>query len=163
MRELPAVVFALLLVPGPARADELEEAMAVLDRLEQTPVEVDYADRPLEEIVEDLAARSGLPVRGDWPALWRLGVRPTDRVDYRLARGPAARAISGLMLVLGDEFSRPVWEVHAGQVVLTTESATAPMRLTAAYDVRDLVTDAALVQRLREQRPPLDVPPIEAD
>ena len=50
---------------------------------------------------------------------------------------------------LGDEFERPRFEVHAGQVVLTTIAATELMRLTDAYDVRDLIADRGTLDRLR--------------
>jgi hypothetical protein len=45
------------------------------------------------------------------------------------------------MLQLGDEFERPVWELHAGQVVITTRQGRERMRLVDVYDVRDLITE----------------------
>jgi hypothetical protein len=143
--------------------DELDEAMEVLDRLDRTTISVDYAEEPLAVVVNDLADRIGVPVRGDWEALWRLGIRPKDPVSFSLSRVPASTAVAGLMLVLGDEYSRPVYEVHTGQLVFTTVRGTEPMRLTSVYDVRDLLSDTETMQRLRDERPPMVASPASSE
>ena len=98
-------------------------------------------------------------VRADWDALRRMGVTDDDSVDFRLSASSGLVVLAGLAMAVGDEIERPIFEVHAGQMVLTSLRATEPMRLTGIYDVRDLLADATLIKRLQDQAPaPLPAP-----
>lgn len=147
---------ALLVQP---HVGDLERALALFDLLDATTISVDYRNQPLQDVIDDLNANLPVPVRADWESLERLQIDAEQPVTLRIDRGSASSALAGLMVVLGDEFSRPVYEAHADQIIITTAHGTAPMRLTAVYDVRDLLANTALVQQLREQRPMAEIEP----
>ncbi|MHC4947638.1 MAG: hypothetical protein ACYTG1_05185 [Planctomycetota bacterium] len=153
---------SLLIACLAAAGGELEQALVLLDGLETQRISVRYDDEPLAAVLDDVAARLAAPVRGDWPALERLGVEPDDRVSLRLDDTPGLSVLSALALQLGDEFEHATCEVHAGRLLLTTIQATADMRLLDVYDVRDLLADEAVVERLRTEAPPIG-PPAEDD
>jgi hypothetical protein len=75
-------------------------------------------------------------------------------VSLRADSSTCLKVLASLALVIADEFDRPVIEVFGGQVVLTSPSASAAMRLTAVYDVRDLLTDGHSTDRLGEAASP---------
>lgn len=127
---------------------ELDAAMALLDRLDAASTSVEYREQKLGAVIEDLSQRLQVPVRSDWDSLVRLGIRPDDPVTFRVGVSKGAAILAGLALTMGDEYERPVFEAHAGQMVLTTQNVSAAMRVTGVYDVRDLLADAALLAKL---------------
>ena len=151
---IASLTMALVLASGSAGAsDELKQAIERLERLDAISLSVNYQGQVLKVVVDDLNARLPVPIRADWETLRRLGIRQTDQVWLRLDRTSASTVLAGLALAQGDEFGRPTFESHAGQIVLTTVEATEAMRLVDIYDVRDLIADESLVQGLRERLP----------
>ena len=138
---------------GPDGAGQLQAAIRRLDKLDRVVLSVDYQDEPLARIMTDLDQRMPVELRADWPALKRIGVRGHERVSFRLSNASAATVLAGLTLVLGDEFERPIFEAHGGQIVLSTLAMTAAMQLVDVYDVRDLLADGRAVERLRAELP----------
>lgn len=139
----------------------IEDALAVFKKLESTTVTVQYENARVREVIADLALQLPVAVRGDWPALKQIGVDPDDRITLTLDQMDGWSALSGIALFLGDEYERPVFEVHAGQVVLTSTQATSAMRLLNVYDVRDLLAAEELLEQLREDRPAIHATPEE--
>lgn len=137
---------------------DLNDSIALLDRLDGTLISVDYDNQPLRTIVSDLTAKLPASLFADWPALERLGVYGERRVTLRMNLTSATTVLAALTMTLGDELERPVIESHAGQVVLTTVAGSMPLRTTAVYDVRDLLANESLLKRLRESTL---TPPIE--
>jgi hypothetical protein len=149
------IVIAWLIVHQPAEAgDDLDQALALLDQLDRQRVTVAWNETRLSAAIAELAGRLEMPVRADWDALERIGVRDDDRIDLTLAQARGSTVLAGLTLLLGDEFDRPTFEAFAGQIVLTTHEATASMRMTDVYDVRDLLRNDAAVERLRATAAP---------
>jgi hypothetical protein len=138
---------------GFAADDDLDRSLALLEALDSVPVTATYEDERLKTMIDDLNRRSPVPIRADWNALGRLGVRERDLVTIRLEDTSILTAIGALVLQLGDEFERPTFDVHAGRVVLTTYAGASTMRATAIYDVRDLIADPRTFERLREEAP----------
>ncbi len=146
--------FALVLAAlAQTPSGDLEAALALFDRLDNVVITTEYDGVPLSKTLTEMAARVPVPLRVDWPALDRLGVDDDDEITLRINQSNGNSALAALAFCLGDEMERPVFEAHGGQMVLTTIEGSAAMRLTAAYDVRDLLANPALVQRLQEQRP----------
>jgi hypothetical protein len=143
---------AVLAVAAP-QTSELDRAIEMLERLDSIPYTTEYRDERLDEVISDFNAHLPMPLRADWQSMERLGVSPDDRVTLRLNPTVASSVLAALVMTLGDEFERPVIEVHAGQIVLTTLQGTAAMRITATYDVRDLLANAPLMQQLRDELP----------
>ncbi|MHC4446762.1 MAG: hypothetical protein ACYSXF_03010, partial [Planctomycetota bacterium] len=142
---IASLTIALMLAGGNAGASgELEQAIELLERLDAISLSANYEGEVLKVVVDDLNARIPVPIRADWEALKRLGVRRRDQVWLRLDPTSASTVLAGLALAQGDEFGRPTFESHAGQIVLTTVEATAAMRLVDVYDVRDLIADEPL-------------------
>lgn len=158
-----ALYFTMLAAVGQVQSSDLETALAVLDVVETKSISVDYQQEPLAFIIDDLGERVGVPIRGDWSSLERLGIAPETRVSLRFASTRAATVLASLTLSLGDELERPVLESHAGQMMLTRVAALGVMRLTTVYDVRDLLADDALVKRLRAESPPIEPDSKETD
>ena len=147
-------------------SSDLADAMAVLDRVDAARISLDAHDEPLSQVILELGAQCGAPLRADWPALARLGVNPDTMLTLKVVPTSGLRAMSAVAVALGDEFERPVFEAHAGGMVFTTINGAAAMRLTGVYDVRDLLVDSALVKELRESAPmlqPSGVEPADVD
>lgn len=146
------ILVAFRCQPAPAEYG-LEDAIAALSDLESTTLSVEYEYVELKDVLADLAVRLGTPVHGDWPTLNRLGVYDDDEISFSLSRGKASTVLAGLTIMLGDEFERPTFEYHAGRLVLTSFQATAAMRLTDSYDLRDLIRNDKVVAQLRQTLP----------
>jgi len=175
MRVVPLVIAAAT-APAPgapaisggpgasATSGGLEQALALLDEMDAATISVDYQNERLVNIVRDLDERAAISLRADWDALSGIGVHQRDEVTLRFYGAGLSTVLAALALQLGDEFERPIVEVYAGQIVLTTLGATTAMCLTDVYDVRDLLLDAAVLRSLRNEAPPvskeaLSVPP----
>lgn len=152
------ILIALTQTPAP----DLDQAMEVLESIEVKTLSIDYDREPLKNILDDLSKRTGTSVRADWVSLERLGVSPEDRVSLRFDVTRASTVPAALALSVGDDVERPIFECHAGQMVLTRVGATGPMRLTAVYDVRDLLADSSLLRRLHDEAPAIDVGDVAA-
>ena len=55
--------------------------------------------------------------------------------------------LASLILQLGDDYGRPVWEVHASQIVITSVEGTAAMRLSGVVIFRALHRDGLRVRQ----------------
>lgn len=155
-----AMILMGVLAAGEPASDELERAMTVLQSADESRLAIDVRDEPLVQALAEIGAQMPVPVRADWKALQRLGVREDATITLRL-RGVAGLAgLASLALGLGDEFERPVFETDGSGMVLTSINGAATMRVTGVYDVRDLLTNAALVQHLRETAPMMDGPAV---
>ena len=150
------------LVLAQTDTSELDQAFALLDQLDAVSLSADYRQQPLQDVLKDLNEHLPAPVRADWDALARLGVKPNLPITIRINQNRASTVLAGLTLTIGDEFEHPTFEVHAGQIVLTTIAGTAPMRVLGVYDVRDLLANADLIQRLADEVPPAASAPAQA-
>ena len=144
------IVCMAALALAPPETGELNRAIEILERLDGIPLTAEYRNEKLEEVINDLNGHLPIPVRADWRSLERLGVHPDDQVTLRLNPTVASTVLAALVMTIGDEFERPVFEAHAGQMVLTSLQGSAPMRITATYDVRDLLANEELIQQLRD-------------
>jgi type II secretory pathway component GspD/PulD (secretin) len=149
------IAFQLLLAITLAQTptNDLEQAVALLDRLDSTPLVVEYRNEPIERILDDLADRLNIPIRADWQAVARLTIHHDDRVTLKTNPTVATAVLGALALSVGDEFEHPTFEAHAGQLVLTTIAGTAAMRLTGVYDVRDLLANSEVTAHLGPAQP----------
>ena len=154
------LLIAILALNSPA--SDLNDSIALLDRLDTTIISVEYTHQTIRSVVEDLNERLPMQLWADWKALERIGVYADRRIDLRLSGSSASTILSALTLLIGDDLDKPVYETHAGQIVLTTLAGSAPFKVTAVYDVRDLLANEALVNRLRNENVPSDHPPQHA-
>ncbi len=148
----------VILTQAQVNSNELDQALAAIDRLNATAFAVDYQNETVQHVLDDLNGRLSIPVRADWPLLSRLGVHPDDHITLRLNPTISSTVLSAIALTLGDEFERPTFEIQAGQLIFTTLAGCAPMRLTSVYDVRDLLSNEELVQKLRDEPSPEPLP-----
>src|SRR5262245_27575708 len=116
MPATPLVVAALLAFP----ASELDRCVELLEDLDRSRISIELRDAPLESVVTEIATAAKRPVRADWDALAALGVRRDDHVDLRVTDAPVSTALSALVLQLGPEYERPIFDVGGDQVVITT-------------------------------------------
>lgn len=133
-------------LPVTTPSDEVDDCLALLERLDASLTTVNFRETPLAQVIDELSARFPAPLRVDWPALIRLGVHTDDRITLRLEEARLSTVLGGLILTLADEYERPAWDIANGQIIVTTLRATEAMRLTAAYDVRDLLAAGVLDQ-----------------
>jgi hypothetical protein len=159
------LLLCTVLACSPPPAD-LNDSIALLDRLDETLISVDYDDESIRGVIEDLNTRLPAQVWADWKSLERIGVYSDRRVTLRLNVSSASTVLSALTLIVGDELEKPVYEAHAGQIVLTTLPGSATLRVTAVYDVRELLANEALLKSLRDEivlpaASPQDKPTVE--
>lgn len=134
-------------LPLPDRS-RLDVALDLLAAAENTTITVDYIDAPLALVLDDMRQLSGLPVVGDWSSLRLLGVNDRSRVTLRLDRVPLMTAMSALVLQFGDVIDRPTLDAHGGALVLTTRHAWPSMQIAHVYNVRDIIAEPALLDRM---------------
>ena len=147
------LTLALCLVQAPS--NELAEALATLQRVDDVRFSLDAREEPVSDVLIELAGQSPVPIRADWPSLSRLGIRQDTPLTLKVKSASGLGALAAVAVALGDEFERPIFESHAGGLVLTTGNGAATMRITGVYDVRDLLADSALVKQLRDSAPML--------
>lgn len=145
-----AVILLSLASGGVETSRELEPCLEILDKLDGQTITVSYRDARLRDVVTDLNQRLPIPMRADWEALKGIGISADRLVTLRAEASTCSKVLASLSLVVADQFDRPLVEVFAGQIVLTSSAGSAAMRLTAAYDVRDLLADGHSIDRLRE-------------
>jgi hypothetical protein len=138
---------------GEPATSELDRAMAVLQAADESRLAVDFQKEMLAPALMEIAAQLPVPLRADWKALERLGVREDTTVTLRLNGVAGLAAVASLALGLGDEFERPVCETDGTGLVLTSLNGASTMRVTGVYDVRDLLANESLVGHLRDTAP----------
>ncbi len=131
----------------------VDRAVQVLEHLDQSLVSIDYAGLPLEHVLVDLGRQMSAPLHADWLSLELLGIERDTPIALRLDNVPLSTVLAGLLLDMGTEFDRPSFEYHEGRIVITTLDATARMRMVATYNIRDLLADETLVERLEREAP----------
>jgi len=142
--------------PSDARTD-----LALLDALDDMMLSANYADVRLHELTADLSGRLGVPVLLDPDPLRTIGVREDARVTLHTGQIPASALLDSLMRELAAGLDRPVWEAHAGTVVLTSQKGTEALRSLVVYDVRDLVSDDGLMREIQASRPAIEAPALD--
>jgi len=131
----------------------VDRAVQVLEQLDTNLVSIDYAGLPLEHVLVDLGRQMPVPLHADWLSLELLGIKRDTPIALRLDNVPLSTALAGLLLDMGTEFDRPSFEYHEGRIVITTLDATARVRMVATYNIRDLLADETLVDRLEREAP----------
>jgi len=138
---------------------DIERDLELIDQLNRMTLVADYEDVRLSIVAADLSARLPAPLLLDGESLRMIGVREDDRVTLRSSAMPASAVLDSLARELASGLDQPMWEVHHGAIVLTSESGTEAMRSLVVYDVRDLVADDSLLGELRATRAKIPVPP----
>jgi RNA polymerase sigma factor (sigma-70 family) len=111
----------------PAREDAVE-------RLLRSPVNMDFQDVPLRQVLQDLRAAHGLNIVPDRPALEEAGLSLDRRVSVRVS-GVSLK--SALSLILHD--AGLAYTVREGIVVVTTPAAARGKLVRRLYPVGRLV------------------------
>ena len=135
--------------------DAVDRALAALDAAERTMVTLQVEDRPLGDVLTELSDLAPVPIDGDWSTLELLGVDEHTPITLAAVQRPLASVLGELLEPHVDAFEEPTFEYHDGRFYLTTRDAAVRMRLFAVYDVRDLVSDPALVADLITPRSPV--------
>jgi len=148
-RLLVVVVLSVITIVN-GRAIGATDAIELLEALETSIFDSSFDDIELREVLDIIERDLPAGITADWTALDAIFVDPDDRIELNMPRASAAAVIDGVIRQLGDEFDRPVLEVHAGQYMLTSRSGAARYATTLAYDVRDLLARDAL-DRLRDE------------
>jgi hypothetical protein len=134
-----------------AAADELERCIELWERLDREVITANYDGDPLEQVVDELSHQLAIPLRVDWKALDELALHRGSEVTLRVEFAHATSALRALAQSLGQTHRRPLVEPFGDQVVLTSPAGAAAMRLTACYDIRDLLGNEAVIDRLKRQ------------
>jgi hypothetical protein len=84
-RPMFPIVAALFLITSTAwTADEVDRAVAALDRLGSAAVTIDCVDTELGDVIELLNESSPVRIGAEWEALTRLGVASPDWVELHV-------------------------------------------------------------------------------
>ena len=148
---LPVAVLAALCHIAPPDAAppspkiEVSSSLAALAAADEARVTIEVHDASAESIIAKLNESRTVPVRADWPALERIGIDRTDKLDLVVRGVSLFDALSTLAYSLGRESERPIVDAAPGQLVLTTWTTAARMQELAIYDVADILTDSTLM------------------
>ncbi|MCA9212405.1 MAG: DUF4974 domain-containing protein [Planctomycetales bacterium] len=96
-------------------------------------VTVSFDDMPLEEVIRDLAERSGIDIRLDSQSLREKRIRGREPVSLHLSD----RSVKTVVSVIASELELR-WVLRDGVLQVTTPEVAERVRKTAVYDVRDL-------------------------
>jgi hypothetical protein len=127
----------------PVGFDELPDDAALLTKLRETRIDIDYQSVPMQDALADLSKRAGITIHVDAEALEMIGVEPDTPVTVTRPDIPAARAIDLVAAALGDGIDTPVWTVRNGRIEFTSDEAMREKTETVVYDVRDLLKSEA--------------------
>jgi len=133
----------------PAATDDLPALLHLFREADGVRVTLDAGTSTVQQVVEEIAAQSTVPILVDWNALDRIGIREESEVTLRLENTTVFGALSALALQLRDDFDRGVIEAAPGQLVLTTTNAVSSYRVTGVYDIRDLLVSSDAIERLQ--------------
>ena len=158
----PLIAILLLWLSPALAADELDRCVELWERLDREVLTADYEAQPLEEVVEELSRQLAVPLRVDWEALDELALHGGSMATLRVEFAHATSALRALAQSLGKSHRRPLVEPFGDQIVLTSPAGAAAMRLTACYDIRDLLGDAVAIGQLKGHHE-ADKPPQNAD
>ena len=114
-------------------------------RLESTLPKLDFADVPLELVVQFMREVSGMKITVDWKALDVASVDKTTEVNVHLVKPSFGRA---LQLILDDISgaavgtpTQIVYGVSDKTILITTAEAMSHQFSERKYDIRDLMSD----------------------
>lgn len=109
-----------------------EMHVTVNEALKQ-PVDVDFAETPLQVALENIGQQIESPIMIDSATLEAEQIRLRQPVSLSLQQRPAATTLRFLLSPLKLDYI-----VRNGQILITTQSAAERHQLTAVFDVRDL-------------------------
>ena len=119
--------------------------LAVQVKLDQKIVgEIRYDAEPLEKVLHDLAAKSGLHFYVDWPALQKAGVVRTSPVTARLREMKYFEAIELVFKTVegGESPDQLGYAADEGVLTISTYRELDKNTVTRRYDVNDLLFEA---------------------
>ncbi len=122
---------------APEPQDRNESAWELLD---ETLISVDYLDRPLESVVQDLRRQLGVNVVVFWADLYQMGVFEDAPVTLTLNDVPVRTVFDyALAAVEGDFRLRVGWHVRDG-IVEIRPATEVERRMTRVYYVADILS-----------------------
>jgi hypothetical protein len=92
-----------------------------------------YTNRPIEDVLDDLGKRTGVPIWIDSVAWTEEGLSSDEPVSVELPSAPLHALLTALLRDLGL-----TWYVDRGTLVVTTETEAGELLRSALYDARDL-------------------------
>ena len=147
---LVVALTAAILLAAPAAGDSLTDAYALMDRVNESVVELQVDAEPLEDVLDIVSALLDAPVHGDWEALTDLNLERDDLISLRLRRAPGLVVLAGIELELAKIYGRPRFEFDGNRVILTTRKGAAAFVDTEVYDIRSVLADEAALAELRQ-------------
>jgi len=140
----PAPAAPPVVAPSRAESDALTAELAVLDRAASSFVTVPSDARTLRELLDSLAAQSGVPVEADWDALATLRISPDDAPPLARGEGSLLAVLDALCVSVGVPYARPRAEAILGRMRLVTPTAVISLRHTRAYQADQLASEFAV-------------------
>lgn len=118
---------------------ESPDNRAVLQRMSDARVPIDFRNNTFEEVVSYMTQVSGLNIYVDWRALEMIGVYRDSEVNLQLGDLPVSTALDRVLDQLGDDFDRPSYTVQDGMLMVSSDDALRRQTNTIVYDIRDLL------------------------
>ena len=112
------------------------EAEAGLDRIVER---VEAVDRPLAEVLDDVARSSGANISVRWAALNEDGFEKSTPVRLRLEGVPLGRVLEELLRQMSPSYPLLRFRADRGAVVISTAKDLNRDSVIRMYDVRDLL------------------------
>ncbi|MFO1045416.1 MAG: permease prefix domain 1-containing protein [Planctomycetaceae bacterium] len=125
-----------------AYIDPCSSRNRLLDALHQ-PVDADFEDIPLGEVVEFLSKSQGIPILIDHETLSDEGLSRDTRLSLRLQGRPLQTMLNSLL----DELHLS-YVIREGALIVTTEAAAEAELNSVLYNVKDLITAELTMDRL---------------
>jgi len=115
------------------RGSETGERSASLKNRLDRPIELRYADVPLQRVLREFGDRLGVEMHVNWAALESAGIAPTTRVSYvSPRREPEAEALAGVLRAASPEAGPSLAYGQVDRSICVSVEQTRPARLGAS-------------------------------
>jgi hypothetical protein len=111
--------------------------------LERRILRFEAKDRPLRQVIEDIAAMAGVTISVDWPSLEREGVEAGASVSVSLRNATLAAALDRVLAPLNNWSLRLACEVDGLVLRIAGVEDLKRRHVFRVYDVRGIMADAA--------------------
>lgn len=120
---------------------ESEINRAVLTRLNETRMPVDFDNNSFEEVLGFIGTTADLDIDVDWESLADIGVDPDSPITLRLNNVTLEVLIDRVLAKASDPQLPASWAVQDGILTISSDDVLRQNTILEIYDVRDLLFD----------------------
>ncbi|MCZ6836964.1 MAG: hypothetical protein O7G85_14400 [Planctomycetota bacterium] len=133
---------------GQSTPSDTDVNVALIDRLHETIIDVEYDAIDLEDVIADLREAHDLNIHVSWKHLFSADVHKNDRVEIKLRQVSLALLLNMLLDEAQSDILNPLdYSVRGGIVVISTRDLLSRDTILKTYDITDLIESGYSIRR----------------